>query len=879
MNKSNHIKKCKYINNKKMSKSNEEIGEQFTAQDWLNIEVPTSKFEERVLECLKTFFLNDKGVSVEYVVMGEQLFNIFCSDPLNDGEVLPFLFLPLPRVNNKNKKLSKKEEIRIANSLKKVKEQYKMFLEIRNINKFQPKQIMQVTNIIEMRGVAFMIIGKCIIENKETFLTKKKFPEALEIIVAIQKFINSCVEKEIMKGKSIIDHKMIDVSQLMINNLENCLDKLKTLFYFDGNVVSDYAPQLLIYTDYDVYIPKRSIMPRQHQIDLIDVIIRNLPNGFVIVYNAMIGSGKTVSSIAIASLIMELRKKDVKYKDLELLFCCNIKSVKDQVANLCYNAEIKFGIATFDKLKQELFIHNHNTCKKHEDRIVLISSPEATCHILSHSRQDKYVLFLDEPTIGADGSDIKSLTQNVSVMSVLPKYSILSSATFPNVEKINEILLVHKALFPDGVIKNIYSKEIQIGCNIRTFEGDLVVPHLGVKNQDDLLKIIQTINECPFLGRTYTIQVVKSLCQKMKEEYIFDLFDNIDKMSSDGVRIKALELLNILTTRSDGYIKDICKSIIFDKKKIEFTKEQEEEEFWKNEDDNENDKLDFNLLGTKQSYRFNGTTLIATENPFEFAKKHFRRLIDDIFNGSELKNISGILKKYEQELKMQQKFVNKLDKLYKTTFDSGNKTVNTIDDKLTCKREDKESDKNAEKMRNKMDDIKEIKIMFPEFGHINSKVHNNKYARTHCDIEFRSPLKLDDIDYANMLVDDDILTLLFAGVGIYSNSCNDKVYETTVLKLANEGRLAFLVADGSICYGTNYPITCVIVTDEFMSNHSLNTLFQVMGRAGRVGKSWVANAYISRECAKKIINYRKEEEDMQESKLIISIYKEYINRK
>jgi hypothetical protein len=73
--------------------------------------------------------------------------------------------------------------------------------------------------------------------------------------------------------------------------------------------------------------------------------------------------------------------------------------------------------------------------------------------------------------------------------------------------------------------------------------------------------------------------------------------------------------------------------------------------------------------------------------------------------------------------------------------------------------------------------------------------------------------------------------------------------------MASNGHLAYLISDASICYGTNYPINRVIITRDFSKNHSINTLFQLMGRAGRVGQSWMAEAFIDKDTAHELLDY------------------------
>ena len=162
-----------------------------------------------------------------------------------------------------------------------------------------------------------------------------------------------------------------------------------------------------------------------------------------------------------------------------------------------------------------------------------------------------------------------------------------------------------------------------------------------------------------------------------------------------------------------------------------------------------------------------------------------------------------------------------------------------------------------------MFDTIEPKIKFPNYAHINSFEHTKKYAKNALKSvgkNFRDPLPLEAIPYAKFNVSDELLTLLFAGVGVYST--NDKTlcpnYQKTVLEMASNGQLAYIIADVSICYGTNYPISRIIVTDEFAKKHSINTLFQLFGRAGRVGRSWMAVVYVSQDTGRKLVEYAQE---------------------
>lgn len=73
----------------------------------------------------------------------------------------------------------------------------------------------------------------------------------------------------------------------------------------------------------------------------------------------MIGSGKTTASISIANIISEMKLlNDKQYKNLQLIYCCVIKSVRAQVGKLAYNEKLKFALGAMDTLKNRKNLEN-----------------------------------------------------------------------------------------------------------------------------------------------------------------------------------------------------------------------------------------------------------------------------------------------------------------------------------------------------------------------------------------------------------------------------------------------------------------------------------------------------------------------------------------
>lgn len=863
-----------------MAMNSGNLSSKFEKDNWLNAEKKLGKFELNVIQCLVNLG-NDKESSSKHdlIAIGDDLY-MSIRKMLTDENIIldnTIQTTKQPDVTFKkckpNKKQSNKaDQIRIESSKKRITSTVETILKSFKSSEFQPHQAFN-SDMIEIKGVGLLYAGTYIVTNKNKYLRKRKyFHFVLGIMVAIQKFVNNCFKTE---GKSIMNsNEKSSISQVLISDMKKVLATCMSIYPYDGFTIYDYAPELLIYTDYDRAIPSTEITPRKHQIDLINNVKNNFENGFMTIYNPMIGAGKTTSLVALSSFVSTLRiSQPAKYGKLQIIFACNLTSVKNQAANICYNGNIKFAIAGTDNNSNTYRIVNHFMCKSDAERFVIITSPEIAHKIITKSEHNTdYILYLDEPTMGADIVGSEPLKNNMLLMTSMPNRVILSSATFPNTEFITDITDNFIKKYPLATITAIYSDEIQIGCHVKTYENEFVVPHLGSTTRDELKHVIEVIKKCPFLGRTYTPHVVKTLFNMMKKSNITDLpnidelFMNVDNMSSDKVRQIAMSMLSILSDKSDIIIKKICKSkIITDKVNIQLEVDVNDEhkktdicdDFdWDTTVENEDDpqsSLDFTKIGTTQAYRLQNTTLIAIPTPVEFSRNIFKQLIQDIYNSPidnsnnpeapKYKNTSNIVEKYQKEMSI---FVKNRTILERNT----------------------DNEYKLDQLLQEYDDQKP-KLKFPDNCQINTSEHINKYASSNSSKIVnrftRSQMILETLPFDTSSVPDDIMTLLFAGIGIYvaNHRDIDDIYLKKVLELASDGKLAYLIADSSICYGTNYPINRVIITDEFANVHSINTLFQLMGRAGRVGKSWMAEAYVTDSIAKRIVMYTR---NMNESK-------------
>jgi len=928
-----------------------EVSMKLTQEYWNVIEKRFSDFELRVVECLKLLGSSngesDGVIKKEYRVMGEELYlsnrNLLERHPLNFVDPITVTVTDNVTTNASKKKgkpganttktnakvavLSSKDMAILENAKNNAKTHILTTLsELKG--DFQPKYAFN-SDIIEIKGIGLMYAAWYLYNNNIKYRKKKDLQLVFTIMVSIEKFTKNCKD---LKGKSLTS-SYIEVSQTLLKDLDMWLTKLKTIYTYDGFAVCDYAPELLIYTEYDEAIPMTGVKPRSHQKELIKRVKDNFDDGFLFSYNPPMGSGKTAVIISLCTFIEKIRKeRNVPY---QLIFACNLTPVRDHAASLCYNASIKFGIGSRDmKDSDKYVIKNHFLCGNTDiDRVVIITSPEVAYNILKNDMSGHYLLFLDEPTVGADCLGSETLKTNMAVLTVAPKRTILSSATFPDINLMPNIKEYFEKKHNSIIMGTIYSNEIQIGCDIKTLSFNTVVPHLKIKTKDELIATIDTIEKNPFLGRTYTSDVARYLYKNMIDNGITDIknvndeFQSINNMTSDIVRGFCMEMLYKLSTCSDSVIESVCSRVpeVIEKVKLndidldtvqctpQSTPQSVTRSIWDDEPNiptitttEEPTNIDYHKLLTTQAWIMQNTTLIATTEPMSFVQKYFYDFVhNDIYNhqfsdGTQYKNSRNIIKIYENDTtelekhtEQYEKSIGQIDKKKERDKSKKSNTTNSSDNG----KEDTHNRSDTIKNITKIDIDKNIQnfstivpqLRFPEFAHINTKKHMKKYSRHHYDKmvskNVRIAPSLEIIPWNTFNISDELLTLLFAGVGVYSmmdrTMCPN--YLKTVLEMASDGKLAYIVSDVSICYGTNYPINRVIVTDDFSEKHSINTLFQLFGRAGRVGRSWIAVVYVPDSVVEKLIEYTRKKSssgfvEAENMKIVFEEYRRLTNK-
>jgi hypothetical protein len=809
----------------------------FNSKQWGQIEINFEGIQMKIANMMKEYGQKDKTnySSIDFKICGEKNYNLL----LRPYILKYFKGLPTnekSKSKSKVKTKTKAQDIIETNLCSKITKE----LEIIETDKSIIDIRYGLTNdYLEIRLLSLMF------EIREMFINRSKLEiERYELVVGIRKILQA-IKKFNEKQK---EDKLEVISFQCINDLEYLHDKLSKFINYSPMITCEKYPRLIISTKYDKVISFTSLKPYRSQTELIDLVYENVTkdkiNPTLVLLRAMIGSGKTTTSVSIASLVEQIKRSNI---DIELLFCCSVEPVRHQVGAFHYNTEIPFGIATMNKTTP--IVTNHFSCgkvhssrkikvrnkalresvKKAADkkRVTTIADLTSTLALLNVAKTTgkKYILFIDEPTVGADQENSPITSLVAEILNIAPEFTILASATMPDKSELKGIIEHFQSVYLTAQIKEIVSMETMIGNQIIDQYGNIIAPHTNCTNKETLKHICKRIENEPFVSRLYTAPILKILYNELKNKNIKNLpnlderFNNIKNLNQQSIQKTVLELLNILKTQSNETIKKVCS--------LTLNKESNEKQYFTKEN-----------IFTTDAYKFTGGCLYAVSSPLELAKT----LADEYFLNICM---DTIMKNYELKLNIYNK---KMEELKKHKISETKKSNNELFEHTTIN-----------------DQIKELEeskpyIDFPSYLQINTHEHFKMFYKEDFEKDLDSSLIRTPLSPSNIpdfYVWDWIKLLLWCGVGIYNPSSEylTKEYNDYVLYLASTGKLAFLIADDTISYGANYPFTHVIIEDKMAKTHSIGSIMQLLGRAGRVGCSWSAFGYVSESTKTRLIEF------------------------
>jgi len=321
--------------------------------------------------------------------------------------------------------------------------------------------------------------------------------------------------------------------------------------------------------------------------------------------------------------------------------------------------------------------------------------------------------------------------------------------------------------------------------------------------------------------RLLSIEVVVTLRTRLgevKESYPdwVEVFPNPSNITHQAIAEHAIDLLKQLQQVDDeDKIKKVCAPLAHNKYR----------------------PFRLESLLTEDAHQHMQGALFATTDPLGTALK-----LSELFI-KELPNVEQLLKDFNKRKEAHQKEKERLQK----------------------------SIKNEDQRLQAIQQLSEPRLELPSRYIPNTAEHFKKFAPTGLKFD---PQALQNPPLTSAIAQDlnvpnEVLLLLYLGIGIYSPENKilnpakmdgvDTRYTETVVQMCSGGFISFLFADRSIVYGTNFPFSNVFIDEAFAKESSLNTLYQLIGRAGRVGKSYMAKVcLIGEELKRRFVDFREE---------------------
>ena len=801
-------------------------------------------------------------------------------------------------VHELNKKISKVEKIKWDNTVRIIGD---FFSPKRNVFSHPIPSLLLQSNNIELKVVGFCFIFYSYIKN----IINNTSPVFIySVIISAQKFLKYL--KSLLKN-----HDNIIIPRV-VEDLEYYCNKVIKLSKYNGTTLQEQAPELITLSPFDVYIPQFPIEPYPTQKELYQMFSNPefTQNGGLVFLSTATNSGKTFSVVGLSKKIDLLRK----YISIKFLFSCAVDSVRNKVEELLRASDIPYAVIREEKCPTQ-GCQNYFTCKTHfgsciysdyndlytlydptlreelvnnaqnrkilelegftiikkgnrnkndswrvaildpetniitknptgsstkRDFSVIIAPPHLAVSYLirdEDTKRGETALFLDEFTIGATDINNETLYDHMNLINNAPKWTFLSNANFVGDERMTPFLVNHQKTFSNSKMYNITSSTVYTCSTITTHSGHYVLPHYNCKTKKDFSLKLKNILRNQFKGRMYNVLALNNMYAHAKRCIIYhftceddDGVDEVDEKSIKFFTDKLPNIDDIFNNVDNLYPDNIRKLSIEILQVIESIPE---------DDPDCSTPANFSFYTATKGLNIKlsipeydgGMNLIGAVNPREFAMKMFSELLAKIKSKTSL---------------------NKLYSEYEKAFDSWENAYSKVS---SLKYKDE---------RDKLIAISEVddtrpSLSFPEEFQVGTKTYSSKFSSN------RTPIQIANIDFMRMK-DEDMVLLLFAGIGIYDENEKDKLYLQTLFNLGIKGQLAFIVSN--VSYGIDYPFSKVYIDDEFSKTKSMNEVYQLLSRGGRGQMNNLAKIFISDHCAEKIYDVQEEGDAIEVGNMI-----------
>jgi len=680
-----------------------------------------------------------------------------------------------------------------------------------------------------------------LLSNIEQFLKNKKEKKQKQI-----SFYYYTIYKLIQNDIKFVNFHILDICKIILDRYHCEIDNKDIIENAVDNIEKNY--NILKYSDICLY---------EHQKEIFTLIKE--PNPKLILYMAPTGTGKTLSPIAISE----------KYK---IIFVCAARHVGLALARSAISVNKKiafaFGCSSADDIRLHYFAASEYTKNRRNGGIGKIDNSighlveimicdiksylPAMYYMKSFNDDENLIVYWDEPTITLDyeNHEFHSIIKKNWSENLISKM-VLSSATLPKLEELNDAVSDFRNKFPNADIHNITSHDCKKSIPILNKDGFVVLPHYLSEDYSEILEIVQHCENYLTLSRYFDLKELVEFIIYIHENgfinnrmSIQNNFESLDDIDMKSIKIYYLKLLKNINPGIWGYIYNYFKNIRVSR--IQY-----------------NTKIDVKgnkvespiVLGNPGIYISTKDAFTLTDGPTIFISNDIEKIskfciqqanipvcvMKDIMSKIEFNNLLNIkINDLENEIEVfeekRSQNVEKQGGEYQNKTSQLRSKTGTNSHKIN--RDSDAVDPNKSNLLKLTEEVNSLRYMIKnavlnDTFVPNKILHSQKWAEG-LDIRnaFTSDIDQNTVNDIMLLtnVDDNWKVLLMMGIGVFTNHENI-TYTEIMKKLADEQKLYMIIVTSDYIYGTNYQFCHAYLSKDL--NLTQEKIIQAMGRVGR----------------------------------------------
>jgi len=548
--------------------------------------------------------------------------------------------------------------------------------------------------------------------------------------------------------------------------------------------------------------------------------IAKTPNPKLVLYIAPTGTGKTLSPLGLSEthrvifvcaarhVGLALAKSAISMgKKIAFAFGCNDVSdirlhyfaAKDYVKHNKTGKDIKYrdGSKKVD-----------NTVGDNVE-IMICDIKSYLCamyYMNAFNKVENMIMYWDEPTITMDYTEheFHSYISDNWQKNIIPNI-ILSSATLPHQEDLQETIADFTSRFENSLVYNIVSHDCNKSIPLLNTKNEVEMPHLKYEDYDKLQESVNHCKKYKTLLRYFDLsEIVKFIHYLNKMDMIQDdrykiavKYENLSEMTMNNIKLHYLDLLEQISREQ--------WTIVY-----QYFRERRVKKFESN----------IHIATTDAHTLTDGPTIFLADDVEKISKfilqsaKIPEQVIDDMMTSIEHNDkVLKVLKQKEQQLE-------------DSIGDEAEKEHKMTKDRITPEQRS---------LRSEIDGLYKLvkTIVLNELFVPNKLAHMRRWIQKDLvEREFSCNIEPYDVEKIMLMeVKSSWKILLLMGIGVFTNN-HDNNYTEIMKQLAVQQKLYLIIASSDYIYGTNYQF-CHGYISKDLGNMTQEKTIQALGRIGR----------------------------------------------